>query len=492
MSIENSLDSRERLTSGVFFTSKNVVNEIIAHFDFTKINSIIDSAAGSCNFLISLAKKYPNKQFYGIEKNIKVFNATKIIVSKIRNLHYYHADLMFNKLNIPLCDLYLGNPPFINFTDLDNDYKEKIKPLWLKYFEINKGFKMLLGSSRGDIAQLIFYYTITNYLVTNGQIGVVLPNSLVKGNEASNGFREFNHIAVSKIVDISHRNAFENTNRSSFYIIAQKGKKTTYPIEYWLKNKKIDLIKVGNDLISNDSTLLGNCFYRPRQGINTLGANDIFFFKKEVPFKSQLIYPLYKSSDIIKWKANPSYHALLPYINKKILSEEKLQESFPQVYDYLLEHKTKLKNRKSRFITHCWYSLFGIGEYTFSTYKVIWKALGATRLEAAVISKGIPNQSMHCYIPFDERQEAFYVCGVMNSKIYNQALLKLNESGAKSFAQPSTIKKIAMPKFNIQNKNHLIISKLSEQLHNNYSVKNENELNEIVNEKLFTSQSPTG
>ena len=59
---------------------------------------------------------------------------------------------------------------------------------------------MLLGDSRGDISQLIFYITVDRYLKDSGQIGVVLPNSLIKGNSASAGFRDFKNIKVKKFL----------------------------------------------------------------------------------------------------------------------------------------------------------------------------------------------------------------------------------------------------------------------------------------------------
>jgi len=517
INIENIISSKERLQNGIFFTAIKTVEEIQNQFDFSKINTVIDTAAGSCNFLINLAKKFPDKKFYGIEKHADVYKETLKKVKQYSNIQYFLGDVLFDKFDIPFqnCDLYLGNPPFINFADLEDDYKKKIKPLWKQYFKVAKGFQLLLGESRGDISQLIFYYTIKNYLKDNAQFGVILPNSLLKGNEASAEFRTFQNINVSAVVDISLQNAFLNTNRESFYILGKKGGYTKFPLEYKTQNKIQHLHKVRNDLITSKDLLFQYSDYTARQGVNTLGANKIFFFTDKVNkknmadgfFHSKLIHPLYKSSDVNKWNASPSYKILMPYSHigiishpeevrdntnmtfGKIIDEEKLKNLYLKEYNYLLENKDILQKRKSRFAKKIWYALFGIGTYTFSKYKVIWRALGASKMTSAVIEKGIPNQAMHCYISTESKEEAHYICAIMNSEIYNKQLLELNSARAKSFAQPSTIKKIYIPLFDKKNTFHDELSKLSLSLHK-FAINKEKysssikELEKSVNKKV--------
>lgn len=470
MEFEDQIDNESRIKQGIFFTKHHIVDDIISKFSFNKIQTVIDSAAGSCNFLIPLALKHPNIQFYGVEKNLEIFNSVSETIKDIPNITYYLGDILLDTFPIPKCDIYLGNPPFINFSDLDDNYRTKIKPIWLEYFPKSTGFKMLLGDSRGDIAQLIFALTVDKYIKNDGQIGVILPNSLIKGNSASAGFREFNNIIVNYLVDISDNNPFDNTSRNCFYILGKKGEKTSFPIKYKTKDRVVHLIKYGDDLIEEGKSILGTSYYKSRQGINTLGANKIFFFKKEIPFESQLIKPLLKSSDINPFSYSPSYNVLFPYENGKPIPEEKLQKQYPTEYNYLLSNKELLISRKSRFAQKCWYALFGVGTYTSQTYKVVWRGLGAKKLVVAVTKDVIPNQSMNCYIPVNSLKEANFICGIMNSEIYRLQLMKLNEEGAKSFAQPSTINKIFIPAFDVKNSLHNKISQISNSLHKDFNI----------------------
>lgn len=479
MDIEDSIDKKSRLEQGIFFTKHHIVKMIESNFDFTNIETVIDSAAGSCNFLIDLAIRFPQKKFYGVEKNPIIYKAVLKEIKNIPNIYYFNGDILLDRFPIPKCDLYLGNPPFINFSDLCENYRNDIKPLWLNYFPNSKGFKMLLGESRGDIAQLIFAHSVELYLKEGGEMGVILPNSLIKGNSASAGFREFNNIKVNKLVDISKSNPFDNTERNCFFILGEKGLNTQYPIKYFTQDREVNLIKSGSDLVEDGRAILKKSEYTARQGVNTLGANSIFIFKSQPPFKSDLIKPLLKSSDITGFNCTPSYFILYPYKNGKPIAEEDLKKNYSNEYNYLFKNKETLSNRKSRFVNKCWYGLFGVGEYTEKEYKVVWRGLGAKELLVSVTYNVIPNQAMNCYISTDSEDEAFFISGIMNSKIYKDQLLNLNESGAKSFAQPATINKIYIPKYNKSNEIHLNISGISKSLHKKIVYEKMNKLNQL-------------
>jgi hypothetical protein len=447
-SIENRLDKKTKLKEGIFFTSPSVVEEISRIFDYGSVKSVIDSAAGSCNFLIPLARQYSHIQFYGVEKNETIYETVKTDIEDLPNLHYYRGDILLDDLPVPPCDLYLGNPPFVNYTNLTEDYREKIKSLWKKFMPVSRGFSLLLGDSRGDIAGLIFYYTLYRYVKDSGQFGVILPNSLIKGNGASAGFREFNNISIQRIVDISHRNAFLHTQRACFYMTGKKGGITAYPIPYVKQEEESQLWKRGDSLIEDKVDLAGGSDYPVRQGINTLGANGVFFFTEKPDLEEELLHPLLRSGDVGENRAEPSRWALLPYDGEgKLLPPSVLEEKYPKCWAYLLKNRHILAKRKSRFARKNWYTLFGIGSYTFAPYKVVWRAMGAKKLEAAVITRAIPNQAMHGYISCDSRKEADYLCNLLNSNEIRHQAAVLSESRSRSFAQPGTMKQLPLKKY---------------------------------------------
>ena len=447
-SIESRINRKTRLEEGIFFTAPHVVEEICQRIDFSQINSVVDTTAGSCNFLLPLARRFPEKTFYGVERNRAIFEALSPLLDSVGNLYLFQGDILLDTFPIPPCDLYLGNPPFINYADLPESYRERIKPLWTGYLPVQKGFSLLLGDSRGDIAALVFYHSLNTYLREGGRFAVILPNSLIKGNRATENFREFRGITVDRIVDISRTDAFLHTNRSCFYIMGTRGGETSYPLPYEKEKEESFLIRKNGLLIEEDLSLEQGSEYSIRQGINTLGANGVFFFDRKPDLEEELIRPLLRSGDVGENRAEASRWVLLPYSQKgELLTEGDLAESYPRAWGYLCSCRKKLEGRKSRFARKNWYALFGIGPYTFAPYKVIWRAMGAKRLEAAVITDAIPNQAMHAYIACDSRDEAEYLCGLLNSERIRRMTAVLSESRSRSFAQPGTMKMLPLKKY---------------------------------------------
>ena len=447
-SIENLIDRKTKREEGIFFTAPHVVEEICGRFDFSQIGSVVDTAAGSCNFLLPLARRFPEKEFYAVERNPAVFAALESAVASVDNLHCFRGDILLDEFPIPPCDLYLGNPPFVNYTDLPEPYRDRIKPLWTGYMPVRKGFSLLLGESRSDVAALVFYHSVHSYLRAGGLFGVILPNSLVKGNRASESFREFRGITVDRIVDIPHADAFLHTSRACFYIMGKKGGETSYPLPYEKEGGEGFLIKKNGLLIEEDLVLEKGSDYPIRQGINTLGANKIFFFDEKPDLEDDLVHPLLRSGDVGENRALPSRWVLLPYLSSgELLDEKTLAADYPRTWKYLVASKRKLEKRKSRFARKNWYALFGIGPYTFAPYKVVWRAMGAKRLEAAVTSDAIPNQAMHGYIACESPGEADYLCNLLNSEEIRRMAALLSETRSRSFAQPGTMKLLPLKKY---------------------------------------------
>lgn len=472
LKIEDSIDKSVRLEDGIFFTNQESVHLITSNYDFKQIKTIIDTAAGACNLLLSLAAKYPHIQFYGIEKNVDVFTKTLELIRPFDNITYLNGDMLFDDFDIPPCDLYLGNPPWINYVDIAPEYQNKVRSLWKEYFTIETGFNMLLGDSRGDISQLCMYHSIAKFLKEDGRFSVIMPLSAIRSqNKSSADFREFKHLTIGNIKDISKLDSFANTERSACVLEGRKGGVTSFPIRYDLYQNKTqyettELHKKDSCLVFSEGIdILGKSPYKARQGVNTLGANGVFFFKKQPCFSSELIKRLLKSSDIRKWTYSPSYWILMPYLQKKILTETELSQ-YPDEYDYLVSHKETLQNRKTKLIKGNFYQLFGIGDYTFKLYKVVWRGLGAKTLECVVVGpETVPNQSMNCYISTDDKSEAYYICGIMNSQLYEKQVMNMCESGSKSFGQPNIINNIFIPLYEDTNQLHKNISHISEAFH---------------------------
>jgi len=146
--------------------------------------------------------------------------------------------------NRPQFDFVVGNPPWVNWESLAQEYRDATKKLWTDYglFSL-KGHAAQLGGGKKDIAMLFTYACMDNYLKNKCQLGFVLTQTLFKSQGAGDGFRRFRlghkePIRVKAVDDFSDFQPFDAaTNRTSVAIF-QKGLTTQAQVPYTIWRKK--------------------------------------------------------------------------------------------------------------------------------------------------------------------------------------------------------------------------------------------------------------
>lgn len=89
-------------------------------------------------------------------------------------------------------DYVAGNPPWVNWESLPEDYRQETAPLWLVHnLFTHKGFDAILGKSKDDISVLLTYIALDNYLKPKGRLGFVITQSVFKTAGGGQGFRQF-------------------------------------------------------------------------------------------------------------------------------------------------------------------------------------------------------------------------------------------------------------------------------------------------------------
>ena len=117
------------------------------------------------------------------------------------------------------------------------------------------------------------------------------------------------------------------------------------------------------------------------------------------------------------------------------------------------------------------YTMYGIGEYTFAPYKVVWKRM-ASDLEAVVLStvktpigeKAVIPTDTTSLIPFKSEEEAHYVCAILNSSPVRFCVWSYSSAG-RGFGAPSVVTHFRIPKYVKGNESHQEISELSKKAH---------------------------
>ena len=152
--------------------------------------------------------------------------------------------------------------------------------------------------------------------------------------------------------------------------------------------------------------------------------------------------------------------------------ENWLKQNYPKTYSYLKHFEEPLRSRSGyrRYFQEIdpFYSMFDVGEYTFSKCKVVWSRFD-DQMSASVImevdNKPVIPQETVTLIPISDQNEAHYICAVLNSSPFNFTVQSYSMRGGKSFGTPSILENVRVPRYNPTSKTHIKLSVFSQQAH---------------------------
>jgi hypothetical protein len=276
----------------------------------------------------------------------------------------------FAPLFVGQFDVIVGNPPWVNWQDLPQTYRDQTKVLWQNYglFSLS-GQEARLGGGKKDISMLMMYVAIDKYLKDKCKLCFVITQSLFKTQGAGDGFRRFrlgqtgSFFRLEQLDDMVELQPFEGATNKTSVALCLKGEQTKYPIPYLLWKKKdsgridtdfsfdevseasirINLkaqpidggptspwIAVRPKLFSSLAKVIGKSNYRAYEGANSGGANGIYLIEVveskgrnvrihnlndvgkikvksvEADIEKTLIFPLMRGRDVEKWKPTVS------------------------------------------------------------------------------------------------------------------------------------------------------------------------------------------
>ncbi|HEY1238974.1 MAG TPA: N-6 DNA methylase [Bryobacteraceae bacterium] len=384
----------------------------------------------------------------------------------------YEADSVLRGPELAPFDYIVGNPPWINWQNLPADYRRETMALWEHYGLFPKrraGIETILGAAKYDLSMLMTYVAADRYLRPGGRLGFVVPQAFFRAAAAGQGFRQFRlpdgtPLGVREVEDLVELKPFRDAANRTALLILEKGRETRYPVNYryhrggkeyewrarpvspdptspWVAAPAAALAAIGR--------LLSQSAYRAREGVNTGGANAVFWIeavrrseglvsirniiegaRKQVPategeVESDLVYPLLRGRNVGRWSAVPEHSILVthrPGMKLRALPETEMQAVFPGALSYLERFERLLRERpayKRYFKPNApFYSLFNIGEYTFAPWKVVWREQALPFTAAVAEPAGgivpIPDHKL-MIVPVDSEMEAHYLCGALNA-----------------------------------------------------------------------------
>lgn len=144
----------------------------------------------------------------------------------------------FAPLFVGKFDYVIGNPPWVNWESLPDEYRQETASLWAAHDLFpHKGFDAILGGSKDDISILMTYVAMDNYLKDGGKLGFLITQSVFKTAGAGQGFRRFRlgdgtPLKVLHVDDMSELTPFPGVGNRTAIVILQKGMETEYPVPY--------------------------------------------------------------------------------------------------------------------------------------------------------------------------------------------------------------------------------------------------------------------
>lgn len=380
-------------------------------------------------------------------------------------------------------DLLVGNPPWANFSVLPPEFRELWGRMYIKYGLVNSKREVLLGGSRADIATLILKKLLDQNLVDDGSAAFFLPLSIFFNSGSNDRFRPYpgspHGYAVKTIWDFGDERIFSGVSTRYGAVMLRKSADQTWPVlthvresgkwmstastcsdgrqGFWQRHDS------GNLQLIQGPSIKASEGQQPRQGINTCGANDVLLFTKEgnqfrnaigdlIELEEELIYPLIDKS-IFRASKSIQRYALIVHnkLDGRPLSAKQLS-SFPKTMEFLNRRRAELESRKGLMLKGhiqrgLWWSLLGVGRYSFSEWKVVWEALGKSAFKPVVVhGRWQGNQALHAYCPCNTRIDADRLVSALSDPSVESYLLASAMGGTMNWAQPGRVGKL----FNIE------------------------------------------
>jgi methylase of polypeptide subunit release factors len=311
-------------------------------------------------------------------------------------------------------DFVVGNPPWIRWDFLSQEYRDATLQLWKDYglFSL-KGFQARLGGGKKDFSMLFVYASSDYYLKDSARLGFLITQEVLKAKGAGEGFRKFQlgdkkYLKILKAHDLVSIQPFEGAANKTAAIILKKGDKTEYPLPYFVWIKKKGVGKIATDkLLSEVLPLLQKkkCYAKPigssvgawqtqtveSEGLSDvegknyytaiLGANPnpygVFWLEVkqvlsneniiirnltekgklkiqqiEETIEQDLVYPAIRGSDIKRWAFGHIIFLLMVQDPGKRAPypQEMMKNKWPRTYNYLIKFKEILLKRGSKTI----------------------------------------------------------------------------------------------------------------------------------------------
>lgn len=401
-------------------------------------SAVVEPTCGVGNFLKS-SLMFHAQEYYGVEINPKHCAQCEERINN-DNVRIINSDFFSFSSKALIRDkrqiLVIGNPPWVTNSTLSSLGSDNL-PIKANFKGL-KGIDALTGSSNFDICEYIILQLINEYRDTNTIIAMLCKTSV-----ARNVFKEMKRNSITfEYFDVLEFDASKvfGINASACVLVIHLSEKQISPDicnVYDFNSPNTIKSQFGfskgqfySNLSSGAEIFDGECCFEWRQGVKhdcskimelTL-QNGVFINgnKEKVQIEGNIVFPLVKSS---MFKA-PIIHSFSKYVivtQKKAREEtDHLERELPKTWRYLCENKSLFDERKSSIYRGAPpFSMYGVGDYSYSKYKVGVSGFYKQPLFSVLYSddgKPVMTDDTSYFICFDSYDMAYVAMLLLNSE----------------------------------------------------------------------------
>ncbi len=359
--------------------------------------SIVEPTCGVGNFLLSAADNFTTvDKLLGLDINNEYLTKLYTIVHSrsdsdkfiLQNRDFFKVDWDVLLCSLPKPILLVGNPPWVTNSDLGKvgGFNLPTKSNFQKY----DGIDAITGRSNFDISEYMLMRQlgwVTRYAICI----TVLCKISVARKILYNAWRSKIPIKC-RIVHIDAMKHFRAAVDACLFIIQPMScvdKQICNVFANFTDKASIQTIGLYNDILLSDASgfhenrdILGvDPNFVWRSGIKhdcskvmELTINDgVLFngFGDTVDIERDLLFPLLKGSDIGNGRTINTDKVVIVPQRRVGQDTNHIQRTYPKTWEYLVKHLKYFESRGSSIYRNKPpFSIFGVGDYTFSNWKV--------------------------------------------------------------------------------------------------------------------------
>ncbi len=436
---------------GDFQTPIDLAQEAMSHLknldpEFQP-KTIIEPTCGVGAFLLAAADAYPDaERVVGIEIEAEYLNSVRSKVATrqdanrfdLREADFFKTDWESLLAGLPEPFLIVGNPPWVTSADIGRLKGSNLpqKSNFQKY----TGFEAVTGKANFDISEWMMIQNL-KWISEHSGCMAMLCKTAVARKLLRHAWKEGVQTTGSRMVQIDAMKHFSASVDACFFSLKTKGGQTSTDCEFFEdfgEGNPSNIFGYYEGMMLSHvaafyehKKFLGkNSHYTWRSGMKHDCSKVMELRKTEgglingygdpVDIEGLCVFPLLKSSDLGNKRVQETRLEAIVTQHKVGQKTDYIHNDAPLTWQYLEQHATALDGRKSSIYRNKpRFSVFGVGDYTFTDWKVAISGF-YKRLEFQVVGpiNGKPvvfDDTVYCLSAKSE-SEAHFLSDLLNSE----------------------------------------------------------------------------